>query len=51
MALDRWIALVFVLIFLIYGYTAFLDGPSSCPNYAQESCGPQLSLKYYLFQG
>ena len=23
MALDRWIALVFVLIFLIYGYTAF----------------------------
>ena len=23
MALDRWIALVFALIFLIYGYTAF----------------------------
>ncbi|MGR3344909.1 MAG: tripartite tricarboxylate transporter TctB family protein, partial [Paracoccaceae bacterium] len=37
MALDRWIAVVFLLICLIYGYTAFFTMDGGLPPFMQRN--------------
>ncbi|MHA1549441.1 MAG: tripartite tricarboxylate transporter TctB family protein, partial [Alphaproteobacteria bacterium] len=37
MALDRWIALVFLLICLVYGYTAFFTMDGGLPPFMQRN--------------
>ena len=49
MALDRWLALLIALIFLIYGYTAFFQMDGLLPPILQRNpVWPPHFQKFYL---